>query len=181
MDKVSLRKKRTVKPKISAPSNFQKVGGSGPLPPATTSDGRASAERDQQQAPASGGLPGGPRPRPRERPQNGDATADLVKRRYSTRFAQAPDFSVGAPPVPSVPSIPGRFAVQPPSRDGPPGGGERVKVDTKALRDPNLRPEQCTTSKSLPEQAIDLAQMLRQLSPTLPNPKYKPSNPISAK
>jgi hypothetical protein len=67
-----------------------------------------------------------------------------VKRRYSTRFALTQDFTAGPAQLPTIPSIPSQFAVQPPSRDGNQGGGgQRVKVDVKALRDPSLQPEQC--------------------------------------
>ena len=128
---ISLRKNRSRKPKISAPI-------SGPLPA-----GIAVSQSSQPRPSIDGaGLPGGPRPR--ERPQNGDRTADLVKRRYSTRFALQQDFGDGPPPLPTVPLIPSQFAVQPPSRDGNQGsGGQRVKVDVKALRDPSLQPDQC--------------------------------------
>lgn len=128
---ISLRKNRSGKPKISAPI-------SGPLPA-----GIAVGQTGQLPASINGpGLPSGPRPR--ERPQNGDRTADLVKRRYSTRFALTQDFDAGPTLLPTVPSIPGQFAVQPPSRDGNQStGGQRVKVDVQALRDPSLQPEQC--------------------------------------
>src|SRR5436190_21894214 len=99
---ISLRKNRSGKPKISAPI-------SGPLP-AGIAAGQLPPSID------GAGLPSGPRPR--ERPQNGDRTADLVKRRYSTRFALTQDIGDGPPQLPTVPSIPGQFAVQPPSRDG---------------------------------------------------------------
>ncbi|KAJ9644648.1 exocyst complex component exo84 [Coniosporium tulheliwenetii] len=54
----------------------------------------------------------------------------------------------GAPPVPSVPAIPGQFQTPPASRDGKPAasGGQRIKVDAQALRDPNLQPEQYVAS-----------------------------------
>jgi hypothetical protein len=128
---ISLRKKRTVKPKISAP---QKI--SGPLPPGFA----ANQDRIANRLPGAD-LPGAPKPR--ERGQNNDRTADLVKRRYSTRFANLPqDFNAGAPPLPSIPSIPSQFAVQPPSRDGP-SSGPRLKVDAKLLSDPKFQPDKC--------------------------------------
>lgn len=82
---------------------------------------------------------------PRERPQQGDKTADLVKRRYSTRFAQLPqDFNAGAPPVPSLP-LPDQYGSAPPSRDGPvrqeSSERRRLKLDPNVLSDPNLTPE----------------------------------------
>lgn len=128
---LSLRKKRTVKPKISAPKQI-----SGPLPVNLSTDSLV-----RPKVSLDGGLPTGPRPR-QQRPKDGDATADLVKRRYSTRFTNLPtDFSAGAPPLPSVPKIPNQYGV-PPSRDGTPSG-PRVKVDVKALGNPNLQPDQC--------------------------------------
>ena len=67
---------------------------------------------------------------------NGDAS-DLVKRRYSTRFNQLPDFSnAGAPPVPSLP------APQRRSR-GPSPSAPKVNIDVNVLRDPNLVADQC--------------------------------------
>ena len=82
---------------------------------------------------------------PRERPPQGDKTADLVKRRYSTRFAQLPqDVNAGAPPVPALP-IPDQYASIPPSRDGPQRQGSserrRLQLDPKILADPTLTPE----------------------------------------
>jgi hypothetical protein len=137
---ISLRKKRSVRPTISAPKQI-----SAPLP-----SGLSAGQSTQSRPTANdGGLPTGPRPR--ERPQNGDRTADLVKRRYSTRFAQLPqDYNGGdAPPMPTVPSIPSQFAVQPPTQDGQERSGQRIRVDTKSLRDPSLQPEQCMLSKSI--------------------------------
>ena len=135
----SLRKKRNAKPKISAPTQI-----SNPLPISPSTDSLSSRPNIKLDGPA-GGLPQGPRPR--ARPQNGDATADLIQRRYSTRFANAPsDFGVEAPPLPSVPSIPGKFAASlPPSRDGRPSmeSGRRIKIDVKALSNPNFKPDQC--------------------------------------
>ena len=129
---ISLRKKRTVKPKVSAP----KI--SGPLPTGVSADSNS-----RPKVGPDGGLPSGPRPRPR--PKDGDTTADLVKRRYSTRFANLPsDFGSGPPPIPSMPKISNEFAVQPPSRDGV-STGQRIKIDAKALADPSLQADQCKT------------------------------------
>lgn len=146
---ISLRKKRTVKPKISAPKQI-----SGPLQLGV------SANPQSRVGPAGGGFPNAPRPR--ERPRDGNKTADLVKRRYSTRFTDLPtDYSTGAPPLPSIPPIPGQFAVQPPSRDGQPSG-QRLKVDAKALSDPNLRTEQCR-SNCVPRDVIHANDLCRCL------------------
>jgi hypothetical protein len=84
---------------------------------------------------------------PRERGRGDDDTSDFVKRRYSTRFNAPPDFS-GVPPVPGIPSIPARFADQgrPPSRDRPrSGGGQPLRIDLQALKDPALQADKCDT------------------------------------
>ncbi|KMU90566.1 exocyst complex component exo84 [Coccidioides immitis H538.4] len=58
-----------------------------------------------------GGLPSAT-PRPQ---RNGGATSDLVKRRYSAKFNQLPNFAVGeAPPVPSLPANMSRTCSQMP-------------------------------------------------------------------
>jgi hypothetical protein len=129
---ISLRKKRTVKPKISAPKQI-----SGPLPPGA----KDPNETLNRRAGMAAGLP--TVPRPRERPQNGDRTADLVKRRYSTRFNTPQDYNAGAPPMPSLPKMPSQFAVQPPIQEDGPSRGHRLQVDVKALADPKLQPEKC--------------------------------------
>lgn len=161
---LSLRKKRSVKPKISAPKQI-----SGPLPqglaapsanstnPRIDNDrGRGPSPNPSERSGASSRYRDGSQVRSEKerRPgMGGDKTSDLVKRRYSTRFTQLPtDFSAGAPPVPGVPQIPSQFATPPASRDGRPqdgaidGEGRRIKVDARALRDPNLRPEQYVAS-----------------------------------
>ncbi|KIW01909.1 uncharacterized protein PV09_06750 [Verruconis gallopava] len=139
---ISLRKKRTVKPKISAPKQI-----SGPLPINASTDSLSNSSVRTKNSVERPGLPGAPKPRPR--PQNGDTTADLIQRRYSTRFANLPpDFDASAPPVPSVPKITGSFAVQPPSRDGRPStdSGTRIQIDIKALSNPGLKPDQYVSS-----------------------------------
>ncbi|KAJ4189921.1 exocyst complex component exo84 [Fusarium falciforme] len=86
-----------------------------------------------------------PRPRPRPPPVAGTKTSDLVKRRYSTRFNALPtnNYNAGAPPMPPAPSL-GNYeprdhaaARPPPSR-----AGAAPVVDMKALRDPDLTPDQ---------------------------------------
>lgn len=73
--------------------------------------------------------------------QDGGQTSDLVKRRYSTRFNQLPNFNEAAPPVPSLPGGHSdlsneRIAV---GRDA----AAPLKVDIKALKDPKLPVENC--------------------------------------
>src|SRR5271155_5668788 len=77
---LTLRKKGNRKVQISAP---KQITGSGPSKPAQ----------------ANGANHLSP---PKERAQPSE-TSDLVKRRYSTRFNQLPDFSSGAPAVPGLP------------------------------------------------------------------------------
>lgn len=75
-------------------------------------------------------------------------TADLVKRRYSTRFNQVPDFdSANAPPIPSVPILPNGNA-KPSSRAGPATAdqGHKIPIDTTALKSSNFQPEKYSTT-----------------------------------
>ncbi|KAL9125607.1 MAG: hypothetical protein Q9175_008052 [Cornicularia normoerica] len=68
-------------------------------------------------------------------------TSDLVKRRYSTRFTNLPDFSnADAPPVPSIPALPAQFA-QSDSRPSTARQNQRIQLDANALKDPNLQIE----------------------------------------
>ena len=142
---ISLRKKRTEKrPKgakggppreISAPRQI-----SAPMPTGLAAATFSSSGRPSNESSRSGRR----LDVPRERPQRQDKTADLVKRRYSQKLQLPADF--GGNDLSSMPSIPQQYRDVPPSRDGrPPGSsdGRSVKVDLKALRDPNLRPEQC--------------------------------------
>jgi len=122
----SLRKKASRRVVISAPKQIS--------PPVPT------------QAPPRSNGAGNLLDVPRERPQLSGKTSDLVKRRYSTRFTQLPDFSQdGISPIPSVPPLLGQLS-QPPSRDGHPSGSQAPSVDIKALQDPDLDPETCMQS-----------------------------------
>ncbi|KAL2056453.1 hypothetical protein ABVK25_003477 [Lepraria finkii] len=81
---------------------------------------------------------------------NGDtstaSTSDLVKRRYSTRFTNLPDFSnANVPPVPTIPTLPSQFA-QSDSRPSTARPGHKVTVDVDALKDNNLQVEKYSTS-----------------------------------
>ena len=63
--------------------------------------------------------------------RQGGNTADLVKRRYSTRFVQLSDFNnADAPPIPKL-NLPGL------------GSTQGIDVDKAALKDPSLDPEKC--------------------------------------
>ena len=78
-------------------------------------------------------------------------TADLVKRRYSTRFVNPPDFNTAnAPPIPSMPSMPNGYGSAPitdrPSTANRSGSSHKISVDINALKDPNLQVEKYTTN-----------------------------------
>ena len=80
-----------------------------------------------------------PRPRPRQRVN--DATSNLVKKRYSVRYNQAPDFSQGLPPLPGVPKIPQSYGQLDRRGADDPRGAQGI--DVRALRDPNFKADQC--------------------------------------
>ena len=134
---MSLRKKRSVKPKtpkISAP--IQAGQQRGPALPAI-SESNTARPRLPGPTTSSSSLNV-----PRSRGQGQASTADYVKRRYSTRINLPTDFG----DAPALPSVPGEFLAQPPAKS--PGRsasttGEKVIVDLKALQDPHLQPEQC--------------------------------------
>ena len=121
-------KSRRPRPQISAPKPI-----SGPAP------------ANNSRTPDSGqGTPSGAS---RERAPQSDATSDLVKRRYSTRFNQVPDLDANAPPVPGLP--PGAAAkyggLGPPPTTKRPSTGQAgpPEVDLNALRDPSLPVDRC--------------------------------------
>ncbi|KAL2127069.1 hypothetical protein VTI74DRAFT_11380 [Chaetomium olivicolor] len=119
---------------------------------------------------------GAPPPRPRPPPQSGSKTSDLVKKRYSTRFNDIPaGFDPTANPMPSVPTQYDQSRSQdrlaPPSRGGRSetaggGGGAGPQVDVRALRDPNLVPEQYVTeilSEATEDEIREYESALRKL------------------
>ena len=111
-----------------------------------------------------------PSSRPARPNVNGDSsganTSDLVKRRYSTRFANLPDFSnANAPPVPIVPSLPSHFG-QSESRPSTARQGQKVSVDVNALKDANLQVEKYSTgvlSDASDQELRDYQGSLRKL------------------
>ena len=158
---LTLRKGRSQRrPQISAPRPIgdSKAGGA-PLPSSSSS---STTTRPRAHANEDNGRSGRPhhqkrpsrqetqQPQPELRP--GGATSDLVKQRYSIRFNQLPAFDSNAPPVPGVPAIPHGFTTY--DDRGPSGGedaavpnggaGQPLRVDPKALKDPNLPVENCT-------------------------------------
>lgn len=122
---LTLRKKRKDRPTISAPQNA-----SGPGIP------RPAA---QQSKPNTLSVP-----RERNAPTE---TSDLVKRRYSTRYNQLPDFSnAGAPPVPNLPgTLKRRSGGGSPRRPGTSSSARPLLVDGDIFKDPNLQHDRYVT------------------------------------
>ena len=123
---LTLRKSTRKRPQISAPRPIEHPN-SQPVP----------KQQQQQTAPPAALVPG-------RAQQDGGQTSDLVKRRYSTRFNQLPNFNVAAPPVPSLPGPSEYSSTSVPSSRDASGTATPLKVDTKALRDPKLPVESCT-------------------------------------
>ena len=77
----------------------------------------------------------------RERSRPGGATSDIIKKRYSIRYNQLPDFNqADAPPLPGVPKLPQGYA-QDGGRDDSPARQNRG-ADLRALKDSSLRAEE---------------------------------------
>ena len=72
-------------------------------------------------------------------------TADLVKRRYSNRFNNPPDFnSASAPPIPAIPTAPSGYGH--PHGQSSSGKNQKLQLDTRALKDPNFHTEKYSTT-----------------------------------
>jgi exocyst complex component 8 len=138
---VSLRQKRTGKLKISQPTLI-----SAPRAATTNTVEIASVSSQRQTPNGSTTTLASTATRPRERTRDA-RTADLVKRRYSTRLTGAQDLGLPDEPVPLLPSIPKQFTIPPPSRDG----GSSIRsfrnqgVDIAILNDPNFDADECKT------------------------------------
>ncbi|MCJ1451479.1 exocyst complex component exo84 [Mycoblastus sanguinarius] len=93
-------------------------------------------------------------------------TSDLVKRRYSTRFTQLPDFSnANASPVPAVPTLPAQFS-QSDSLPSTTWQGQKVTVDINAMKDTNLQAEKYSSnllSDASDQELRDYQASLRKL------------------
>lgn len=119
---LTLRRKRKDRPTISAPQNASGPGITKPAQPNKAGSNALTVPRDRN-APTE--------------------TSDLVKRRYSTRYNQLPDFStVGAPPVPNLPgTLKRRSQPASPRRPGGAPSSRPLLVDGDTLKDPNLQHE----------------------------------------
>ncbi|KAG6039821.1 exocyst complex component exo84 [Claviceps citrina] len=151
--KISLRsgkKRRPARPVISAPKQI-----SGPMPSDASLAGAPSLVPENV-----------PRPRLRPPPVAGGKTSDLVKQRYSTRFNNLPtDFDPTAPPVPAVPFM-SQYENQDQQRPPPSRAGAAPVIDIKALRDPNLIPDQYVSAvlaDATEDQIREFEDSLRQL------------------
>lgn len=143
---ISLRRKKTTRPTISAPRQLSHTRD----PSADSRQNSLWETRTNDSGTSKLTVPDA-RGRPRTNREN---TSDLVKRRYSTRFAggQIPQFQDGAPPP--MPAMPAQYAAsgsqqgQSPSRDGrsQSRGEGRLQVDMRALKDPNLQAEKYVQS-----------------------------------
>lgn len=134
----SLRQKKSSRrPAISAPKQL--------------SSQSITAPPISQGPPRVNGLSEKPTNGSRERPSRpGGNTVDLVKRRYSTRFAQLPDFNnADAPPMPNGHHEPQNSKLNLPV----PHQTQSLNVDVAALKDPNLDPEKCKLSGGWMHQA----------------------------
>lgn len=110
----------------------------------------------QQPRPSAGGVNGAVQPpnnaqlRPSKERQQSE-TSDLVKRRYSTRYNQLPQFGNDVPDVPALPGAgPANFKRRSqgsPSRRPQSAHSENpLRVDQAVLGDPNLQHERYVTS-----------------------------------
>ena len=127
---LTLRKKRKDRPTIS-----------GPQPTPTSNSTTPRPQPQQNKSASSLALP-----QERNAPSE---TSDLVKRRYSTRYNQLPDFSnLDTPPVPSLPGALKRQSKggSPRRRSRPSGGSHPLSVDQDVLSDPNLSHERYVTN-----------------------------------
>ncbi|KAK3111888.1 exocyst complex component exo84 [Teratosphaeriaceae sp. CCFEE 6253] len=161
---ISLRRKKTTRPTISAPRQISQSNTAAQQPSRDRSaDSREPSLWETQTNTSNHSGTGQRTGRPGF---GGDKTSDLVKRRYSTRFAGGvPQYGQNggaegglAPPVPAMPSLPAQYARpqsrsnedRSPSREGrSPSrdrGGGRPRVDVRALKDANLQPEQYVQS-----------------------------------
>ena len=151
---VSLRQKRNRRQAVQDPAELRN-GSPGPqqyqqqqkpqLPLPQPSQGSGVSQISQGRRSNDSARSGEPRARPR--PKADDSTSNLVKKRYSVRYGQqAPGSSqgAGAPPVPSVPRLPPNFAQQNSSSASVGSQGRNQALDMRALRDPNLQPDQCS-------------------------------------
>jgi exocyst complex component 8 len=124
---LTLRKKRKDRPKISGPqptsSSTTRPSGPSPQPSQGASTLSVPKERNAE-------------------------TSDLVKRRYSTRYNQLPNFGGGdTPAVPALPAaLKRRSGAGSPKRPSTREGSAPLKVDEDALSDSNFQADRYVTN-----------------------------------
>ena len=133
----SLRQRKSKRVPISGPQQI-----SGPI---NTTSQQPASSRGPPTRPTLNG-------RSESATQNAN-TSDLVKRRYSTRFINPPEFSnANAPPIPSMPSLPNGYGggggaanARPSNADRSGSHSHKIPVDINALKDPRLQVEKYST------------------------------------
>lgn len=144
----SLRQKKSSRrPPISAPQQLSSIAAPVPLPLGTGTleryPGAAQGGRNEKPEPA------------RQRPRPGGHTSDLVKRRYSTRFTTLGDFrNADAPPIPTFPTGGSNQSTQQKSQTSS-TAVHKIDVDLDALRDTDLRADDCKLVVLLPQLYIN--------------------------
>lgn len=128
---------------------------------------RSKTRRPQISAPKpivdpNSGSSGNASPGTKQQQPNGGATSDLVKRRYSTRFTQLPDFSAAAADAPPIPTLPPsaedftrsqeQLPVKEPSLTS--SSSQPLRVELHALRNPDLRVENCMGASLLRDRLV---------------------------
>ena len=124
---LTLRKKGKGRPKISAPTQVissTRKADAGDLPTLTASTSNLSIPKERN-----------------------TETSDLIKRRYSTRYNQLPNFGGGdTPAVPALPTaLRRRSGPGSPKRPITREGSAPLKVDEDVLSDPNLQADRYVT------------------------------------
>lgn len=132
----SLRQKKSSRrPPISAPQQISSTAAPAPIP---LENGNVERYPGANQ----GGRNEKPEPA-RQRPRPGGHTSDLVKRRYSTRFTTLGDFrNADAPPIPILPTAGSNQSTQQKPQTSS-TAVHKIDVDLTALRDTNLRADDC--------------------------------------
>jgi exocyst complex component 8 len=132
---VSLRNKNNRRQAVTDPRQISQNGSrdgppKGPYPPQAP-QGRPSMESVRSTD---------SRPRPRPRPN--DSTTNMVKKRYSVRYGQPGEGNQGLG-IPGIPQMPPNFMQQNSSSTSLGKQQQQQAIDIRALRDPNLQPDQC--------------------------------------
>ncbi|OJD17097.1 hypothetical protein AJ78_02798 [Emergomyces pasteurianus Ep9510] len=164
---LTLRSKGSRRPQISAPkpiSDPRSTASSSNRPPPAATTAASIASATSATSSSKAGVADASPPR---KTQPSGATSDLVKRRYSTRYNQLPNFDI--PDVPGLPAGADAFrAQQAPVAGTEPlqASGQPLRVDVSVLRDPNLSVEKYVTTllANASEQDIrDYQSQLRKL------------------